>query len=122
MVLGWASVSVALISPIPDACSMQCCVKQKKCCCTPRHSSVKEQNLDGKEKLDRDRLESRCPEDCLALKVLNSFSLRDVVCTPANDGCPDELTDLHSRCANLPLKHWVLSQSSPRAPPVLFDS
>ncbi|MGA9767412.1 MAG: hypothetical protein WBV94_00110 [Blastocatellia bacterium] len=121
MMLGWASASVALVSPTPDACSMQCCVKQKHCCCTPRHSSVKEQNLDGKEKLDRDRIESRCPEGCLAIKVLNSFSMRDLACAPVNDGCLDKSTDLHSRCANLYLKLRVFGQSSPRGPPVLFE-
>jgi hypothetical protein len=100
---------------------MKCCVERAHCCCTPRHASVRDRHTDGEEKLNSDRMESRCPEGCLAPKVMNSFSLRDVACDPTGDGCLDGLTDLRSPCAKLPLKLRVLSQSSPRAPPVSLD-
>ncbi|HKS39186.1 MAG TPA: hypothetical protein VJX74_01135 [Blastocatellia bacterium] len=120
LLLGWLCTPALLAAQTLDTCSMQCCVERKQCCCTPRHASVREP-VDGKEKLERNAIESRCPEGCLAPKVINSFSLSYLSCASASSSSFDGSTDLAFHRVDLPLEHQVLRQSSPRAPPVSFQ-
>jgi len=72
-----ASASTALALQSPDVCSMNCCVQEGYCCCTPHHAYVKGQGPDGREQVASAGLSSSCPGGCTAPQSISRNSFKD---------------------------------------------
>ena len=117
--IGSVSAPLALAAKSADVCGMACCINEGHCCCSPRHSRVEGQSVDGKPGIiDSSALSAPCPEGCVTSGCSSNVMLRAqlraaahqiVISVPART-CGEQL--IGYRATILP------AESSPRAPPL----
>ena len=119
LLIGSVSAPLALAAQSADVCGMACCVNEGHCCCSPRHSRVEGQSVDGKPSIiDPSRLSAPCPDGCVTSGRSSNVMLRAqlraaahqiIISVPAGIGGEQSIG---YRTTVLP------AESSPRAPPV----
>jgi hypothetical protein len=77
LLIAAVSTPVALASRTADMCGMACCVKLGRCCCNPRHASVKGQASDDKPRIGESELSASCTEGCTTPVRSSTLLLRD---------------------------------------------
>jgi hypothetical protein len=119
LLIGSASAQAALAVNRLDVCSMDCCVEQGHCCCSPGHAFVKGQALGERPVITESKLSAPCPDGCATSLSSSLAQLKAVA---------------RSGQARLDLGHSIVSKSdgeralydfirqessSPRGPPAL---
>jgi len=119
LLLGWLSVPASLAAIEPDVCSMECCVTQGHCCCTPHHARVKgEIPGDRDEITEPSELTSPCPSKCAATLTTSQTLSREVARTQIRHVEFSPAAPPQRRAVHFTPDFPGLRQSPPRAPPV----
>ena len=118
LLIASASGPIALAVQIEDSCGMTCCVKEGRCCCSPRHSSVKGRGSNAGSSIAEAELTQSCPNGCATGLWTSKTLLRDYLRTAAQQAFDDRpLTLFHN--GTKAAHDFVQSGSyAPRAPPI----
>ena len=114
---GSISAQASLLTRSVDACSMACCVEQRKCCCSPRHANVREVLRPGETSVESPLVSTQCPDGCAGSKVVNNLFARD---TRGSSGQSADIPGSvlpESQQNPVAVSAVFVKDSPPRAPP-----
>ena len=77
LLIAAVAAPIALASRTADMCGMACCVNEGRCCCNPRHATVKGQASDDKHHISESELSAPCTERCATPVRSSNLLLRD---------------------------------------------
>lgn len=77
LLIAAVSAPVALATRSADVCGMACCVKDGRCCCSPRHANVRGKASDDKPHIGDFEVSSSCPQECASPIRSSNLILRD---------------------------------------------
>ena len=121
LAVGSISAQASLLTRSVDACSMACCVEQGHCCCSPRHSNVRELLRPGQTSIESPSISTQCPDGCAGSQAVNNLFARDTrdVGGQSADLLGSALPGSQQRA--VAISAVFVEDSSPRAPPTLTD-
>ena len=119
LAVGSLSAHASLVTRSFDACAMTCCVERGHCCCSPRHTNVKEVPRTGQTSVEKPSVSTRCPDGCAPSTPVNNLFARDARET-GRQSVPSVGSALPGRQqAALSISAVFEEDSSPRGPPTV---
>lgn len=111
-----ASPLALALTPV-DVCTMECCIEEGHCCCSPHHTYVEGQLPDGRDAFNNSVLSTPCPSKCATTMTQSPSAIRHIEFTQARF--------IEFSFSALPIRRTVflktnpfaLRESPPRAPP-----